>query len=215
LLAVVLHPAASVLQSAVMRLYPLSEEIEHALGAMEAMLTAAPWWQIVLVMAAMPAVCEELAFRGFILSGLRRTGSPWRAIGLSAIFFGLSHGILQQSLIASLVGVLLGWLAVWTGSIFPAMVFHLVHNALAVLAARVPRSIATEWPIAPYLFRFSDEGGVAFPWPVVIAGCAAGFLILLWFARRSDDVSAFHAPDVESTRDLPGEPISVGLPADV
>jgi sodium transport system permease protein len=215
LLAVVLHPAASVLQAAVMRLYPVSDQMQQALGAVETMLLAAPWWQIVLIVAAMPAVCEELAFRGFILSGLRRVGSPWRAVGLSAIFFGLSHGILQQSLIASLIGVLLGWLAIWTGSVLPAMVFHLVHNALTVLAARVPRSIATEWPSVAYLFRPSDQGGVVFPWPVVVAGCAAGVLILLWFARRAEHSGAFSPSYAEASDDQPGEPISVGLPADV
>jgi sodium transport system permease protein len=186
LLAVVLHPATNVLQAAVMRLYPLSDEMQHALGALESMFAEAPWWQILLVVAAVPAVCEELAFRGFILAGFRRLGSPWRAIGLSAVFFGLSHGIMQQSLIASLVGVLIGWLAIQTGSILPGMVFHLVHNALAVLPARIPQSVAAEWPVVGYLFHPSDQGGVAFPWPVVAVGGLAGLAILAWLARLSE-----------------------------
>ena len=61
-------------------------------------------WQVLLLLAVVPAVCEELAFRGFILSGFRHLGHRWRAIVLSAIFFGLTHGILQQSLLACLVG---------------------------------------------------------------------------------------------------------------
>jgi sodium transport system permease protein len=186
LLAVVLHPVVHVLQVAVMHLYPLSEEVQEALTAMESVFTQAPWWQVVLVVAAVPAVCEELAFRGFIFTGLRKTGSAWRAICVSAIFFGLSHGILQQSLIACLIGVLLGWLTLQTGSILPGMVFHLVHNALGVLTSRIPRSLASEWPILGALIHPSDQDGLAFPWPVVLAGCLAGLLIIAWLVRLSE-----------------------------
>ena len=53
-------------------------------------------WQAVLLFALLPAVCEEVAFRGFILSGLRHMGHKWRAILISSIFFGVAHGMLQQ-----------------------------------------------------------------------------------------------------------------------
>ena len=85
-----------------------------------------------------PALCEELAFRGFILSGLRHLGHKWRAIFFSALLFGLTHGILQQSLIASLVGMVIGFLAMQSGSILPGMAFHVVHNALGVVNSRIP-----------------------------------------------------------------------------
>jgi sodium transport system permease protein len=184
-LAVALHPAAHVLQKAVMHLYPLSDEMQQALAGLESLFAGAPWWQIVLVVAAMPAVCEELAFRGFIFTGLRNTGSPWRAICVSAIFFGLSHGILQQSLIAGLIGVLLGWLALRTGSILPGMVFHLVHNSLGVLTARAPDWLASQWPTLSALVRPAEPGGVAFAWPVVLAGGLAGVLIIAWLSSAA------------------------------
>jgi sodium transport system permease protein len=170
-----------------MHLYPLSDQMQEALAGLESLFTQAPWWQVVLVVAAAPAVCEELAFRGFIFTGLRNTGSRWRAIGASAVFFGLSHGILQQSLIASLIGVLLGWLALRTGSILPGMAFHLVHNALGVLASRAPRALESEWPILGSLIQRTDEG-VAFSWPVVLAGGLAGLVILAWLSRDTSAV---------------------------
>ena len=43
----------------------------------------------------LPALCEELAFRGLILSGFRHLGHKWRAIVYTALFFGLTHGVLQ------------------------------------------------------------------------------------------------------------------------
>ena len=45
----------------------------------------ADFWPLLLVIALVPAVCEELAFRGFILSGFRHLGHKWRAIVLSAL----------------------------------------------------------------------------------------------------------------------------------
>jgi sodium transport system permease protein len=185
-LAVVLHPAVNVLQAAVLQLYPLSEEMQQALSALESVFRQPPWWQVVLVVAAAPAVCEELAFRGFIFNGLRKRGSPWRAIFVSAVLFGLTHGIFQQSLIACLIGVLLGWLAFQTRSVLPGMVFHLVHNAMGVLTARVPRSLAAERPVVAYLFHPSDQSDLAFPWPVVLAGTLAAVLIVIWLARHAE-----------------------------
>ncbi len=177
LLAVALHPLAHLLQKAVMTLYPLSETMREALAGLETLFAHVPWWQIVLVVAVTPAICEELAFRGFILSGMRRGGSPGRAIVVSAIFFGFTHGILQQALIACLIGLLLGWLALRTGSILPGMVFHLVHNSMGVLVARLPPWLETEWPSLSWLVRKGDDG-VAFAWPVVMAGTAIGVLLI-------------------------------------
>lgn len=185
LLAIALHPAAWVLKSLVERLYPMSDSMRRALEDMgfEAMFQHTNFWLLLLVIAVTPAVCEELAFRGFILSGFRHLGHKWRAIILSALLFGLTHGILQQSLSASLIGVLIGYLAVQTGSILPGMVFHLFHNGLLLvnvsvtpdwLAARgLPRSLVA--PVA--------GGGCQFEWPVVVAGVLVGVLLLGRFSR--------------------------------
>jgi sodium transport system permease protein len=85
------------------------------------------------LLALLPAVVEELAFRGFILNGLRQASSNWSAVVVSAFAFGISHGILQQSLAASLVGLLLGWIAIRTGGIFTGIAYHVTHNALVQL----------------------------------------------------------------------------------
>ena len=48
-------------------------------------------WVGLLVIAVVPAICEEVAFRGFILSGLEREYRPVTAIVLSALLFGVSQ----------------------------------------------------------------------------------------------------------------------------
>lgn len=183
LLAVVLHPAIHAFQAAVLRLYPLSEAMQNALQQIESLMAEAPLVQILLLVAVVPAVCEELAFRGFILSGLRHWGSPWRAIVVSAVLFGLSHAIMQQSLVAFVLGLLVGWVAVRTGSVWPGMAFHLAHNALVVLAGRAARAIPGELPVFGHLVQRTDQGEITFAWPVVWIGGLVGLMLLVWLGR--------------------------------
>jgi sodium transport system permease protein len=85
-----------------------------------------------LLLAVLPAVCEELAFRGFILGGLRRRFRPWMAIVLSSLLFALHHFNVFQFLPTFLMGVVLGLLAWRSGSVLPGMVFHGLHNGLLI-----------------------------------------------------------------------------------
>lgn len=89
--------------------------------------------QKLLVIAIIPAICEELAFRGFILSGLLRSHPPGRAIAISAILFGVFHMVPEQMVTASILGVVLGLIATRSGSIFPGMIFHALHNGLVIM----------------------------------------------------------------------------------
>src|SRR5262249_47293522 len=118
LLAVCLHPVGMVLTGWIQILYPVQESVKNEMVSFESLLRTAPYpWVPYLLLATLPAVCEELAFRGFILSGLRRLGSKRWAIGLAAIFFGMAHGIIQQSISATALGLVIGYIAVQTGSL--------------------------------------------------------------------------------------------------
>jgi sodium transport system permease protein len=86
-------------------------------------------WQAGLVVL-LGAVCEELAFRGFILSGLRTRFKPLMAVFLSSFLFALSQMNVFQFVPHFVVGVALGVLVVRTGSVWPAIFAHLIFNAL-------------------------------------------------------------------------------------
>jgi sodium transport system permease protein len=133
ILAVVLHPFVVLFSNFVNQVYPIPPDVESVMQEFMKLLGGAPTWELLLVVAAAPALCEELAFRGFILSGFRSTGNKARAIVLSALFFGLSHAFLQQSIITFVVGLVLAYLAVQSESILPGMLFHFTHNALSVV----------------------------------------------------------------------------------
>jgi sodium transport system permease protein len=178
LLAVALHPAANVLQTAVMKLYPVNEQVKRQL---EAMLKAPHnFWAMILAMAVIPAICEELAFRGFILSGLRRMGHKRRAILLSSFFFALAHAVFQQSLIAAFMGVIIGYLAVQTGSLLPCMLFHMTHNGLALASSKLSEESVRAYPALEWLVAEAGSEGYVYQWHVVAAGGLIAAAILLW-----------------------------------
>jgi sodium transport system permease protein len=216
LLAVALHPTANLLQELVQRLYPVSRDVLPKLTELQNLLGNANVWFLLFLIAVMPAVCEELAFRGFILSGFRHLGHRRRAIIYSALLFGLAHGILQQSLIASLVGVVLGYVAVQSGSIVPCMIFHFCHNALAIVNSRImPEAI----PSVPLLRAFvtpGEHGGCTFTWPAIAVGAMAAFLVLGWFGRlphgRSAEESLEESIDRGLTPALPSSDEAVPFP---
>jgi sodium transport system permease protein len=90
-----------------------------------------------LLIAVLPAVCEEIFFRGFVLSGLasafRGRGASLRAVVLTSALFALFHLAPEKWCPTFLTGLALGFLAVRTGSIWPGMLAHAVNNSFLVL----------------------------------------------------------------------------------
>jgi sodium transport system permease protein len=85
-----------------------------------------------LLFAAAPALFEELGFRGVIFSLLRRSLDPRETILLSGIAFGLLHLSVPMLLTHVPLGLYLGWLRHRSGSLYPSMAAHFLHNALVV-----------------------------------------------------------------------------------
>ena len=85
-----------------------------------------------LALCVMPAIAEELLFRGAFQGLMRPCGSA-AVIFAPALLFGVLHLDLAQVLTAFACGVFLGWLAERSGSILPGMLLHLVNNPLAFL----------------------------------------------------------------------------------
>ena len=91
-------------------------------------------WQSLFWIALIPGICEEVAFRGVLLHGLRKRFSPLALCLITGAVFGLFHFNLMRLLPTGILGVLLGALTLLTGSIYPAMVWHALNNAVAILA---------------------------------------------------------------------------------
>ncbi len=178
-LAITLHPVVLWWGHIVQQVFPLSEEIQSQLHEITRMLQTAPVAWVLLVMALIPAVCEELAFRGLILSGLRHMGHKWAAIIITAIFFGWMHQVLQQQLVAVLIGIVIGYVAVQTGSLLPAIVFHALHNSLALLAARWETGSIQDLALLKSFYQMTDQG--LNPRPICMVSGLLLSLVCFWY----------------------------------
>ena len=122
----------------------------------------------IVVIAVLPAILEELVFRGCVLRVLRPFGDGF-ALVISAVLFGLMHGNIRQIPFAVIVGFILGWLYVVTNSIWWSMAVHFINNALSVCM--------------DYMSAGMSEDGTAIFFSGIIYGLAAvgalAFLILL------------------------------------
>jgi sodium transport system permease protein len=143
LLALVLLPPLSELTMCILRQFPglmelmvenspFTAELRQMASGNAARIGPRAALQYFLVFAFLPTVCEELAFRGFILAGLRRRFRPWMAILLSSCLFALYHFNVFQLVPALCLGIVLGLLAVRSGSVLPGMLFHFLHNGLLI-----------------------------------------------------------------------------------
>lgn len=80
----------------------------------------------------MTGIVEELAFRGYIFAAFRSRFSRASAVLLTSLLFALAHINPLHILAVFPTGVWLAYLVIWTGSLYPAIGFHVLNNALAL-----------------------------------------------------------------------------------
>lgn len=86
----------------------------------------------VLLVGVLPAVCEEMLFRGMFQKGLEKLGAAC-SILLSGIMFGLFHFDFQRLAAQTIIGILAAYVVYRTGSIFNGMILHFMNNTLLTL----------------------------------------------------------------------------------
>jgi len=113
--------------------------------------------------ALVPAFCEELLFRGAILTNLLPFGRS-NAILISALLFAMMHQNAEQILYAFAAGILLGALYERTGSIWNCVFLHLMNNfssiAMSVLSKKLHRDAGLGGAAAELLLCLLCVGGV-------------------------------------------------------
>ena len=169
LASVLLGLAGWTVAGGLVRLMPPPESLVRALEKV-LLLEGAPrsLWLVWLAVAITPAVCEELLFRGLVLSGMRRLGlCP--AVGAAALLFALAHSSIYRLLPTFCLGVLFGY-AVWkSGSVVTGMIGHALNNGLmATLAFHPSLARAMRMDSLQYL-----------PWSWTAAGAVAVAAALL------------------------------------
>lgn len=87
----------------------------------------------IIVIGLFGPFCEEIFFRGFALPVFVRRYGLWGGILISAALFSAFHFSIGALVPIFIFGIVLAWLYVRTGSIYPSMVAHAVQNIVATL----------------------------------------------------------------------------------
>ena len=113
-------------------LFPQSMEVVEGLN--EALFIEDSLLLNILIVACMPAVCEEIFFRGFLLSAFRNNKKSYKsAIIITGILFGFMHMDFIRMIPTGILGISFAYAVCKTNSIFIGMIMHFLNNGLAVL----------------------------------------------------------------------------------
>lgn len=152
-------------------------------------LRQVPLAVILLALAATPAICEEFFFRGYLFSALRQTMRPWTTVVTSAVLFGAFHVITTNTLSverfvpSTMMGLLLGWVCLRSGSVLPGMLLHAGHNGLLLTVLYFRDELAAKgWGV-------QEQDHMPPGWLAAAAAAAVVAIVLVMFAtRRTTDI---------------------------
>jgi sodium transport system permease protein len=178
LAAALLLPLAELARHALTRLPGLLEVLQNH----QAHITAAyggpdrglAWLGYLLSLAVLPGVCEEIAFRGLVLNGLRRRFQPWTAVLLSSFFFAVYHTNVFAAAPLFVLGLVLGILAINSGSIWPGALLHVGCRLLLLSGPLLPAAELAGLSLPDMRLLLLLAGSVL---------CAALAAALLWHLR--------------------------------
>jgi sodium transport system permease protein len=126
---------------------PLPSRVEQ--GELLQGLANVPFGVRLFLLAISPAICEELFFRGALLSGLRRDLSVASCLAWEAVTFGAAHSSIYRFVPTGLLGMILTAIVLRGRSLLPAMLLHAAYNALLLGDVDVP---ALAWLAIPGVF---------------------------------------------------------------
>ncbi len=163
------------------RLFGAPQALLKSFAALAETLAAMPVMEVVLLIAVVPAVCEELLFRGILLSGLGSASRKWTAIIGSAVVFAVFHFFFFKFAVTAALGIVLAYLCWQTRSILPGILAHFLHNYLGTLTV-----IAPEWPRRIGLAQSDDAAWTHLPPHILVIGGLL-FIAGLFLAYRPAD----------------------------
>ncbi len=116
-------------------------------GDLQSSLLGDSFISTLLVVAVVPAVCEELMFRGFVFSSFEDKLKPKTAILISAALFGIYHMSIVRFFATAFLGCVICYVAHKSKSIIPGMIMHFINNGLSCLTMYYPNQVGKAFPI--------------------------------------------------------------------
>ena len=157
-------------------LIPVFPESAENLAGLDAMLLEQPIYVLILVMAVMPAIGEELLFRGFLMGTLKTKCKAWLTIAVTTFIFAAFHMSLIKLFTIGIVGLGLTWVTYKTGSIAASMCVHFLNNLMSVIISVYPEQLQK---VVPVLFKSRLNGtDIVLLVTVMVVSTVFGMLML-------------------------------------
>ena len=126
----------------------------------------AGFFGVLLTVALLPALMEEIFFRGVLLRGLRSFGDIGATL-LCGALFALFHQTPEQTAYQFVCGAAFAWVAIRAGSVLPTVLSHFINNALII-----------------FEYKFEFMSAIQTPLLAVSLVCAAAFVVWAIFDRK-------------------------------
>ena len=126
-----------------------------------------------IVSSVVPALVEEFAMRGAVMGTLRPYSQPF-AIVASSVIFGVMHGNMIQAPFAFVGGLAIGYAAIVTRSIWPAVITHFLINFTATIYDFLPETVYNVYSVVHVM--------------AMLFSLVIGVLLLLKYKPRPFDI---------------------------
>lgn len=103
---------------------------------LERLIEQSPLVPTLVALSVLPALAEEILFRGVLAHSLARRFGAAASIATSAVVFGVYHLYPPQIVSTFALGLVLAYLTLRAVSIIPAMIVHALNNAIAIVLSR-------------------------------------------------------------------------------
>ncbi|GAB2946022.1 hypothetical protein GCM10027048_08900 [Hymenobacter coalescens] len=154
-----------------------------------------------LVVAVVPAIAEELTFRGVVMRQFTRwTKSVHWGVWLSAAVFSAIHVQFFGFVPRLLLGVVLGYLFAWSGNVLVSMAAHFAQNALQLLLLYLQQRGT---------IAFDADSNEALPWYWALLSAVLTLSLLYWLYQQRVQAAALPVGEAHT---LTGHGVQVRTP---
>jgi len=160
--------------------------------ALNEVFTSVPMLVAYLVVAVMPAICEEALHRGFIMTSMKSIRKEWVIVLVMGLVFGIFHLDVYRFAATAILGMALTYVMLKTENILMPALFHLINNLLAVTASFALSGVTENISAADTTAALSSGLSIG---TYLLIGSITPFLILggMVLLRKKDATAAVPA----------------------
>lgn len=124
---------------------PGYESMQQSLSDSMSSINHFPVWVHIIFFAIFPGVCEEISYRGVILTGFRKRFPPFIAIVTTSLLFSIGHFSLLRIIPTLALGLAMGFVATSSRSVYPSILGHILFNGFAIVISQTPYFLTKEF----------------------------------------------------------------------